>query len=461
MPKRILFIPLETISRELDAKLVLAHQVMDKDTICFFGQHDMIDSISQLFKNGVYVGKNIFKTYFPVDLRFYNTYKKNNHEILWLHEEGGIYPGDPTDWNITLRELLDASCLGRGDQILTWGDFQKDYYNMSASTNVLSVGSPRLNLLNGSLLRKLIQKFNRVTKSNFILVNTNFSVANHISSTSIVLSDLMHGHDSLSDHHRVIQGYAEEKKILSYFIEALSELAYRHPDEQFVIRPHPTEAMELYVDAFKIYANVTISKDYTAVEWIEKCNLLIQNGCTTAIEAHLMEKRVINFYPFESKNLINVTRDLGEDVTNFSELESAIFSSNSLPVTRMQNEGIGINKLINNLKNDYDESLLINVIKKAVDDRQGIRFNRMFVNIRIYTMLVIKTIFRAIKFYPRFLYTKKYINYQTAIEHYPGMNKKDLTAKMDFLSSESEKDVKVKFFNNELAMFYIDNSEQP
>lgn len=461
MIKKILFIPIETISRELDAKLVLAHQVMDRDTICLIGQHDMIDSISQLFKNGVYVGKNIFKTFFPVDLRFYDAYKKNNHDILWLHEEGGIYSGDPTDWSKTLGKILDASCLGEGDQILTWGDFQQNYYNKSASVNVLSVGSPRLNLFPGSLLSKIIKKFNRVTKSNFILVNTNFSVANYISNSNKALSDSMHGNESLSDHHRIIQIYAEEQKNLSYFIEALSELAYRYPEEQFVIRPHPTESIELYLDAFKIYANVTISKDYTAVEWIEKCNLLIQNGCTTSIEAHLMKKRVINFYPFESKNLINVTRDLGEDVINLRELESAIFSSNNSSVTRMQNESIGINELIDNLKSDYDENLLIDIIKKAVDDRPGIRYNRMYVNIRIYIMIGIKTIFRAIKFYPRFLFPKKYKSYQTSIKHFPGMNKKNLIAKIDFLSSESEKEVKVKFFNNELAMFYMDSSKQP
>lgn len=77
MIKKNLFIPIEKISIELDAKLVLANQVMDKDTICLIGQHEIIDSISQLFKNGVYVGKNIFKTFFRFDLKFYDAYKKN------------------------------------------------------------------------------------------------------------------------------------------------------------------------------------------------------------------------------------------------------------------------------------------------------------------------------------------------------------------------------------------------
>ena len=49
MKKNIVFIPIETISRELDAKLVMANELLDKNTICFLGQHDMIDSITGCF----------------------------------------------------------------------------------------------------------------------------------------------------------------------------------------------------------------------------------------------------------------------------------------------------------------------------------------------------------------------------------------------------------------------------
>ena len=82
MKKNIVFIPIETISRELDAKLVMANEILDKNTICFLGQHDMIDSVSRFFKNGIYVGKNIFKTYFPANMSIYKNYKNNHHSIL-------------------------------------------------------------------------------------------------------------------------------------------------------------------------------------------------------------------------------------------------------------------------------------------------------------------------------------------------------------------------------------------
>jgi|TARA_B110000263_G_scaffold227748_1_gene220321 hypothetical protein len=59
--KKIVFLPIETEARELDAKLVLASKVVNKDVTCLVGQHNALNSLVDLFKHGgTYVGKNIF-----------------------------------------------------------------------------------------------------------------------------------------------------------------------------------------------------------------------------------------------------------------------------------------------------------------------------------------------------------------------------------------------------------------
>jgi len=458
MKKNIVFIPIETISRELDAKLVMANELLDKNTICFLGQHDMIDSISCFFKNGVYIGKNIFKTYFPADMSIYKNYKKNHHSILWLHEEGGIYPGEPNDWIVNLNELLDASCLHGDDEILTWGDFQKDHYKKNSSVQCFSVGSPRLNLKKNDLLRKLINKFNRVESKDFILINTNFSVANYISNIDYVFKELMHGHDDLKEQHKVIQMYAEEKRNFSYFIEIISELAVNYPNEKFVLRPHPTEGVDTYISAFSIYPNVTISKEYTAVEWIEKSKVLIQNGCTTSIEAYLLGKKVINFYPFESKTLINITRDIGVDTKNYEELESAIFSKDLHAFHDSNIDSFQISNLIDNLKSDYSNSYLISKIKAAISSKHLYEFNNVFLTFRIYISIAFKQFIRALKYYPRYLFPQKQKDYQMAIKHFDGLDRKNINSKIAFLSSESKKKLSTKFFSKDLIMIQLDRN---
>ena len=58
--KKIVFLPVETEVREIDAKLVMASKIADENTTCFLGQHNVLNQIAPLFKGGVYMGKNIF-----------------------------------------------------------------------------------------------------------------------------------------------------------------------------------------------------------------------------------------------------------------------------------------------------------------------------------------------------------------------------------------------------------------
>ena len=85
-------------------------------------------------------------------MNIYNQYKENGHSILWIHEEGGIYPGDENHWKKTLDELLDPKVLGMNDQILAWGKFQKNHYAQKPTRPFTSVLFPRFNLSSYSLL---------------------------------------------------------------------------------------------------------------------------------------------------------------------------------------------------------------------------------------------------------------------------------------------------------------------
>jgi surface carbohydrate biosynthesis protein len=449
---KVLFIPIETISRELDAKLTLASQLVDSDTTCFVGQHDVIDQIQNFYKNGVYLGKNVFKTHFPANMNIYNQYKKNGHSILWIHEEGGIYPGDENHWKKTLDELLDPKVLGMNDQILTWGKFQKNHYAKKITRLVTSVGSPRFNLSSDSLLRKLVQKFNRVQLRNFILINTNFSISNYISNNDLLFETLFHGHKDKYVKHDVVKLFAQETRTLAHFIEAISELAFRHPEEKFVIRPHPTEATEIYENAFSIYENVFISKEYSAVEWIDRCKVMIQNGCTTSIEAYLMGKKVLNFYPFNSEKLIQATRDVGINCTTIEDLEKGIFevkentnsAHNALPT---------LNRLLENTNQNYDESLLNRIVKKELESKESLRYSPKFSLLKIQFSLSFQKYKNFIKIIPRLLFfPKKQKDYLMAIDHYPGMNKSEIQNKITFLSNELEKNINFNFISHDLMM---------
>ena len=76
MKKRIIFIPVETIARELDYKIILASKLASEDNLVFLGQHDFLDSILNHFNNGVYIGKHVFKDSFPCSTNLYKKYNQ-------------------------------------------------------------------------------------------------------------------------------------------------------------------------------------------------------------------------------------------------------------------------------------------------------------------------------------------------------------------------------------------------
>ena len=312
--KKIVFLPIETEARELDAKLVLASKVVNKEVTCLVGQHNALNSLVDLFKNGgTYVGKNIFLDGMKSTDEIYNSYKRNKFSILWYHEEGGIYSGDEEKWKIVLKELLDPRRLSSDDHMLCWGRFQKEFFD-SFQTDIPStvVGGYRFDLRQESTLRRLLNKTSRVKQKDYILINTAFSNGNHYIPEQVLYKEDQEQFRGDEEYKfRLLDEYSDDVKKMGYFCEMLSHVMRNNPDKKFVLRPHPTESIEFYKNAFHEFDNIIISKEFSAVEWISGCSLLIQNGCTTSVEAHFLQKPVIDYYPFISTHGVDVTRGIG------------------------------------------------------------------------------------------------------------------------------------------------------
>lgn len=70
-------------------------------------------------------------------------------------------------------------------------------------------------------------------------------------------------------------------------------LAQRHPDWNVVIRVHPTETSEPYEALARTVNNIRVSTRGPISELLFHCNVLLQRGCTTATEAWMLGKPVL------------------------------------------------------------------------------------------------------------------------------------------------------------------------
>jgi|TARA_B110000116_G_scaffold263235_1_gene269469 surface carbohydrate biosynthesis protein len=446
--KKIVFLPIETEARELDAKLVLASKIVNKEVTCLVGQHNTLNTLVDLFEDGgTYIGKNIFLDAMKSTDEIYKSYKRNKFSILWYHEEGGIYSGNEEKWKIVLQELLDPRRLSSDDHMLCWGRFQKDFFDsFQTSTPSTVVGGYRFDLRQESTLRKLLKKTSRVNQKNYILVNTAFSDGNHHIPRQVLYKENQENFRGDTDYKfRLLDEYSEDVKKMGYFCEMLSHVMRSNPDKTFVLRPHPTEAMEFYENAFHEFDNIIISKDFSAVEWILGCSLLIQNGCTTSVEAFFLQKPVISYYPFSSSQGVDVTRGIGVLCKTPEEVNAQI-------INKTFDEEISLNKeellsvVSNFASNDSTIDLMAEVALSNLESKEK---NDIPLTKIKYT-LCRQFIINCLKFYPRFLFQDKMKAYEMAISHFPGFNKKEIDKKISFLNEINSTDINLNFINKDL-----------
>jgi len=448
-PKKIVFLPVETEVRELDCKIMLAGTIAEKGTACFVGQHNLLNHLVENFNGGAYLGKNVFPEWFPCNVKYYDALKLKNFSLLYYHEEGGVWLGEESDWEGMCLKQLDASILHSDDQILCWGNFQKSFYqNLKPSSNVYSIGGARFDLAEGANLRKLINKTSRVNQEDYILINTNFAAVNHYLDFLGWFKPLNSDKRSAKDRLESMHWYSSTFQVMGYFLEMISQLVTDFPGKKFVLRPHPTESIEFYMEFFKSFKNILITKDFSAPEWIDQCSLLIQNGCTTSIEAHMMNKKVISYYPVDS--YLDVTNDIGYHATSYNEIKTIIDNLSDLPFDSKRK--YKLSSLIDNF-NSTESS--IDKLAKRVQES----LNAKPANVINFSKLKRQSHFHksvlSFKELSKYLSPKKKKNIDMFHSHFPGFQASEVDKKVQCMNDILDKDCKIEHISKDLFIIYL------
>ena len=451
--KKIVFLPVETEVREIDAKLVMASKIVDGKTTCFVGQHNVLNQIAPLFNGGVYMGKNIFLENMNSTNEIYELYKQNNFSILWNHEEGAIYGGSKDKWNNELKELLDPNRLSKDDMILCWGNYQKEYYeSFNTSIPIKIVGGYRLDLGQKSELRALLKSTNRVKEKDYILIDTNCAWGNHFMPNQQEYKVFQEKAKlNYSDHltkHNLLGLLSEDLIKIGFFCNLISYLMENNPTHQFVLRPHPTESLSFYENVFHGFPNIKITKDYSAIEWIENSSVLIQSGCTTALEAYFLEKPIVSFHPFDSKHSVDVTKGIGQTCTSFEEVDNFIKNPTFNP--EIHDNDLGIKSLINNFNNKF--SSIDSIVKEIKNTNSMKPESRIDFN-KIKGIENKNKIKNSLKYYPRKLFFEdKQESYEMATDHFPGFKKEEIIKKINSLKALSDKEINLNYLSDNLIV---------
>ena len=220
----------------------------------------------------------------PVNLPLAEGFAAQGLAVFVLDTEGGVLADDGPS---TPERLAEYIARTPWQSILSgyffWGPRMHEAFRAIsgiANERLFLTGCPRFDVAAPGQQWRISGRWR-----DHILVNTNFPAVNPRFATG---SDEGAMRSVGYDADYVAQLIADTKGIMAGMIETVRDLAQRLPSQRIVVRPHPFERAETYIDSFADFANVIVDGDGDVFSAMKDAAALVHLNCGTAIEAVLM-----------------------------------------------------------------------------------------------------------------------------------------------------------------------------
>lgn len=450
--------PIETQSRELDYKLILAHYCSTNYGVrSYLGSVPSIHSNINQFKNGLYFSKTIFsRPKQSGNIAFYKKVKSLGFDIAYLHEEGGVWNGGEKDWVQTLNKMYDLSIFDHNDLVLLWGEWQKQAEeNRNAKKIPLHVtGSPRFDLLKE--YQFFYQKEVNELKNkygDYVLISGKYTIANHGENYHKATEDVTRWHGDYSHNLRKFYKLTQltANKMFS-MVELVAYCALKLPKTTFIFRPHPSERLETYHDLFSRIDNVKIIREGSANKYILGSKALIHDGCTTALEAVNAGIPILNYSKVKSDLDVFLPSQIG---FRADSLEDAyLFIENCLE---------GVNDSLYQVEDELAKSLLMNLSGESSFQKIFRMMDEYFLDKADSSEFPTNT--QLNKWYYKSFAKISLSNYKNTLigrrdkvsktrylmNKFPGMSKEHIQMKVSLLNEHFQNSVRLNFLNSQIC----------
>lgn len=302
---RFLYLPVETKAREYDAKLLLTLVALRANFQVVFGPKWLLLTNLGRLPRGFFG----FKTLNRMDASLMPAAIQRGHAVIGWDEEG---PGQIVP-EIYLKSI-NAEAVRHTQRIFAWGDHQAKALKgrfPDAASKIEVAGNPRWDILRpehrgyfDAEAQALRAKYGR-----FILINTNFSTYNACfeegvgaiskiaAATGTFKQDDAGDQDMLSRIHTFEQGTFES------YAAVLPVLSRTFPGHTIIVRPHPTEQHDRWREICAPLPNVRAVYEGFVIPWIIAAEAVVQNSCTTGVEALTLGKPVVSYCKYDTPAL--------------------------------------------------------------------------------------------------------------------------------------------------------------
>lgn len=372
MKKKWIYIAIETAVRELDAKLLLALEFVFRDYNVVFGSSKNITRMSRYLPKGAY----FLKDSASFNYEKYKKLRKLGNRVI-VHDEEGFVTGTDEEY---MNDRLRNDTIHQVDIFFAWGKRQKKlidtvFKERGVDLEVKSVGHPRVDILRERFTLKR-KNFNR------ILINTKTAGANYRGGSQKLIEDYsrlkyIKNDDDLKFYEEYIK---YDKKLFDEYVLLIKEISRSFPNTEIILRSHPNEDETTWIKILSSNKNVIVTKVDSVNSWIEKSDIVIHTGCTTGVEATLMNSVVLAFVPFSDKTYdITFPNEISIEVSNIEDMIKMIKKVYTIAFEERKNiipnkQKSLLSYYVSNIENKMSTEFIVDEVDKLELDLEKISY---------------------------------------------------------------------------------------
>jgi surface carbohydrate biosynthesis protein len=350
--RRWLILVVETKARELHAKMLLALVAAERGWGVIIGNKSALRAHQRDLPRGTFLEKGVA----PGTTANLEAARSLGNRVSALCEEGLLYLSRE-DYR---HRRLEPRSVDTLDYFFAWGERQAEDVLAAMERNrekVVICGNPRFDLLRPEW-RGVFEGTARAIRERYgptILVNTKFALVNNVRGIADYTDHLKAaGKIASTEHEALWRRYVTvQQHVFPRFLDLLPILSDAFKDHTIIVRPHPSEKDDPWVARAKTLPNVKSIYAGNVHEWIMASDVVIQNNCTTGIEAFLLGRPSISYRPFKDDGVelelperVSFPAETAEQVVS---LVRAIIGKEIDPVARHRTEGAFVRQHIANI----------------------------------------------------------------------------------------------------------------
>ncbi|WP_333666873.1 surface carbohydrate biosynthesis protein [Flavobacterium sp.] len=348
--------------------------------------------------------------------------------------------------------------MDSNDVICTWGNYQAAYYKSKLDSSakdairIISTGNPRFEVYDNNWNSIYLDEIDQIKGKygNYILVNTNLSIANNNFGLSDIFSPRFgYNYDHSESSRLIVKRWNHTNAILGNIVLLIHELAASFPDMSIIVRTHPSESNSFYETVFKGLENVFVLHEGPVAPWILGSEVVIHDGCTTAVESYFANKNVILYKSVENELYDQFVPNLVG--TKCTSIEGVIKQTQNLLFTHSKITNERALGLLENFNHNTSFSSLVDVITDVMQNKkhkESKHYNKSFVRFQ-YFISVLNLKLRSIV---RVFLSEKLNTYKAHQKKFYGFNEEFVKHRLTKISKITKNEVDVDLINSKLII---------